>query len=229
MKYLGMISTCAVGMLMASCATQPPQGIDTAQIQAVRSSGLTVDSVEHATAVSIKTKAQAVGGAVLGVVAGAAVGSSGNPQSIQALQANQQAATLANQDVQVAASGYSHKVTMPTTPAQAMRMDLQQRLAKAAVHPGPASFHVRIDQKTWLLTYDSFFKSNDYRLHYAIETRLVDASGKVVTSSECAGESPSPAALDAWKADHYAKVTSYAAKVGTLCSKRLLSDIGLAG
>ena len=222
-KGLGF-SLCTLALV--GCASSPV-GMDVARLQDMRAQGVAIEPVK-AQSVSIKTKGQALGGMILGSVLGSVVGS---PRGVspEALQESQQVATQTSAVVQQAADDYSQKVTQPTTPATAMRDDLQRSLEQAGMAGQARAYHVHIQQQVWLLSYDGMFGSSNYRLHYQLDTELLDQAGKMLTHNTCAGDGKEKDALDAWKANDYAKVKAYAEQVGQQCSRQFLTDIGLPG
>jgi hypothetical protein len=73
------------------------------------------------------------------------------------------------------------------------------------------------------------FGSDNYRLHWQLSASVRDNANKVVMTSVCQGDGDAKQALDAWKADDYAKVKDAARQVGETCARQFMGDIGLHG
>lgn len=228
-KKSGFVALATAAVLtLSGCATHPvaPSG---EQLLQLRTHGLRVEPVEKASAIRVKTKGQAVAGALFGAIAGSALAGSPQTMTPQALQEAQEMSAQTSALAQRVVSDHGRKVAQARTPALAMSEELTAKLAGLGLPSGPQSYRVVIEQGDWTLDYDSMFGSDNYRLHYELDTSVLDEQGEEVGYSKCVGQSEDTQALDAWKAEDYAKVGDYAKQVGALCGAKLLSDIGLQG
>ncbi|RDS80537.1 hypothetical protein DWU98_14085 [Dyella monticola] len=224
-KFLTMMTLVT---LLAGCTTQPV-GVSVDQAAKFREQGIVVGDVKGASSVALKTKGQAVTGMVLASVASSIVAS--NPSSIspQGMQEAQQAGDSAGRVVQSAVSDIGHNVQQAQTPAYAMATSITHSLNDAGIHAAAAAYHIDIKQDVWMLSYDSLFGSDNYRLHWQLSTSVLDGTNKVVSTSVCQGDGDTKQALDAWKADDYAAVKNAVNEVGERCAKQFLGDMGLHG
>ena len=214
--------------LLCACATGPGKGVDAEQIGRFRDQGLTIGKVKAAQAVQVKTKGQAIGSAVIGSVVGSVAAS--NPSSIspQGMQQAAEFGATAGAVTQRAIAGIGQAVKQVDTPANAMVATITRELDELPAAASPA-YRIDIHQTVWVLDFDSLFGKDNYRLHWELRARVLDAQDKVVASSQCKGDGDEKQALDSWKADDYAKVKAAALAIGERCAGQFLSDIGLAG
>jgi outer membrane lipoprotein SlyB len=215
---------CAVGV--AGCATQPA-GVTTEQSKAFVAQGMAIGKLDGAGSVRVKTKGQAVAGAVIGAVAGS-LASSPTSMTAQGLQQGQEAGMVANSVAQTTVNDATGHVRQDQTPAEFMADYLKQAFGKLSMPADKPVYHVDIQQATWLLDYDSLFGSDNYRLHWQLTAKVVDANGDTVTRSQCQGEGDTKQSLDSWKAGDYAQVKKVAGEVGIRCAKQFLGDIGVS-
>lgn len=217
-----------LSLTLAGCATQPT-GVSVDQIAKIREQGLAIGDVKAAPSVALKTKGQAIGSMVLSTVAASVVAS--NPSSIspQGMQEAQQAGMAAGSVTQSTLAAIGNQVSQTQTPGAAMAAAINESLSRINLRSDGAAYHVDIKQTTWLLSYDSMFGSDNYRLHWQLNASVRDHANKVVMTSVCQGDGDTKQALDAWKADDYAKVKDAARQVGETCARQFMGDIGLRG
>jgi hypothetical protein len=224
-RYVWMMG---LAMTLAGCATQPT-GVSLDQVTKIREQGLAIGDVKGASSVALKTKGQAIGSMVLSTVAASVVAS--NPSSIspQGLQEAQEAGMAAGDVTRRTLDAIGNHVSQTQTPSAAMAAAINDSLSKMNMRSDNAAYHVDIKQTTWLLSYDSMFGSDNYRLHWQLSASVRDNANKVVMTSVCQGDGDAKQALDAWKADDYAKVKDAARQVGETCARQFMGDIGLHG
>ena len=221
MSKMGMAAMAAV--LVAGCATQP-KGISDSHIVQIRERGLVVHEVKGASAVQVKSKGMAIGGMVVGSVVGSVAGGGAS-----SLAEGQEIGMQTNALVQRGAADIRTHAAEGQTPALEMSKAIDGKLAKMGVAGGANAYRVEIKQVLWLLSYDSMFGSDNYRLHYDLETAVLGEDGKAIGRSSCQGDGPDKRSLDAWREEDGAKIKAYARDVGEACAGQLLSDIGLRG
>jgi hypothetical protein len=214
--------------VLTGCATQP-SGVSDDQVAKFREQGLTVGHVNGGSAVALKTKGKAVGAFMLSTLAASAVAS--NPASItpQGMQDAQELGRATGDLVQRGVTAIGNNVHQTETPAAAMAAALTHSLSESGMRTDGAAYHIDIKQTQWLLSYDSMFGSDNYRLHWQLDASVRNSADKVVTASVCRGDDDTKQALDTWKANDYAQVKEVARRVGETCAKQLLNDVGLHG
>jgi hypothetical protein len=218
----------ALAMTLTACASQPT-GVSLDQAVKFREQGLVVGDVKGAAKIALKTKAQAVGSFVLSSVAASAVASTPASISPQGLQEAQEGGMAAGYVTQRTLDAIGNHVQQAQTPATAMAAAIHRSPDALEVHAGNAAYHVEIKQTLWLLSYDSMFGSDNYRLHWQLNASVRDGADKIITTSVCQGDGDTKQALDAWKANDYAKVQDAAREVGENCARQFMGDIGLRG
>ncbi len=221
MSKMGMAAMAVV--LVAGCATQP-KGISDSQIAQIRERGLVVHEVKGASAVQVKSKGMAIGGMVVGSVAGSLAG--GGASSIAEAQ---EIGAQTNALVQRGAAGIRTHAAEGQTPALEMGKAIDGKLGKLGVTGGANAYRVEIKQVLWLLSYDSMFGSDNYRLHYNLETAVLGDDGKAIGRSSCQGDGVDKRSLDAWREEDGEKIKAFAREIGEVCARQMLSDIGLQG
>lgn len=217
-----------LAFVLAGCATQP-SGVSVDQVTKFREQGVSIGNVKGASAVTLQTKGKAMGSFVLGTIAASAVASSPSSLSPQGMQEAQQAGFAAGDVVQHTVDAIGNDVQQAQTPAMAMAAALNHSLTEGGLGADSAAYHVDIKQALWMLSYDSMFGSDNYRLHWQLNANVLNSANKVVTASVCKGDGDAKLGLNAWKADDYAQVKDAARHVGERCAKQFLDDIGLRG
>jgi hypothetical protein len=216
----------SLSIALSACASQPT-GVSVDQAAKFREQGLTVGEVKGASSVAVKTKGQAIGSAVLSTAMASAFASTPTSMSAQGLREAQEAGSSAGYLTQRTLAAIGNNVEQAQTPGMAMAASIHRSLSALPSHPDSAAYHIEIKQTLWLLSYDSMFGADNYRLHWQLNARVLDGANDVVTTSACTGDGDVKQALDTWKADDYAKVKDAARDVGEACARQFLGDIGL--
>ncbi|HWU33801.1 MAG TPA: hypothetical protein VN023_01125 [Methylovorus sp.] len=165
-----------------------------------------------------KTKARAIGNMVASSIAGSVAASSGNPGSMQQLQANQQIGSqFSGQLNQALPKGAS------VSKGGGVNILLASKIkdlfaAKPLVNPS-SDVQVKIETPIWELEYVGLFSSN-YKLNYKLAVELVRMQGNkpsILRTWYCEGASPELKSYEAWTANDYDAVNKEAVNIVDKC------------
>ena len=197
----------------------------------------------------IRSKAAAVGGFLLGFIAGSAMASGpGRPgmnaqQMNQSMQANMQIASSLNQNVQtavtnmaaaqaakpkaqIAKEGPVVPVSQQLLASLAQAPKLQVATASDRTPAAPSDLQLRITQPVWQL--DFSMASSDYTLRYQLDVSLYQKESDTIFFKEgCQGEYAEKMPREAWEENDFGALEAASLKIARQCASGLMAKLGL--
>jgi hypothetical protein len=221
-------------LLVASCNTmekKPDLAADQLRVK-LQASRVDIQPVTVPANLVERTKSKAIGNMVISSVVSSAVGSSGNPSSMQQFQNNVEVGQTLGQELQKALPSGNL-----VSSGNGADLALANKLAdyfndKSSSVDGKSNGQITVSIKAnlWELGYKSMLTSSDYALNYDLRMNLAESVGdqmRPLKQIVCRGEAPDMMPLEQWKANDYQKVDAAIPDIVDRCFNLAKVEMGL--